>query len=116
MTISKTDLILQLTSLMTETKNRKGQSVVSPKYTKKQATELVDDFCKAVATNLEHGDPVSIYGFGCFDIVERAERTCTTPQGDKMAVPAHWSPKFYPGNTLRRAVKKWADNSKRGLT
>lgn len=41
---------------------------------------------------------------------------CPNPQtGEKVDVPAHWIPRFYPGNGMRRVVKLWEDNTKRGL-
>lgn len=84
-------------------------------YTKTSATDLVNDFCKIVLKNLEDGNPVSIYGFGCFDIKLRKQRRCISPSGDDIIIPEHWIAKFYPGNSMKRAVKKWEDNDKRGL-
>ena len=84
-------------------------------YTKGSAEQLVNDFCELVINNIEEGNTVSIYGFECFDVVKRKGRTCKSPQGDETYVPEHWSPKFYPGNALRRAVKIWSDNEERGL-
>lgn len=85
-------------------------------YTKKSATALVNDFWDLVVENLENGNSVFFYGLGCFDLLERAERHCLNPvTKEKCVSPAHWIPRFYPGNTLRRAVKKWEDNNKRGL-
>ena len=66
--------------------------------------------------NLGNGDTVSIHNFGCFDILERKARSCPNPQtGEKVDVPAHWIPRFYPGNKMRLAVKLWEDSTKRGL-
>ena len=49
-------------------------------------------------------------------IVERKARSCPNPQtGEKVDVPAHWIPRFYPGNKMRLAVKLWEDSTKRGL-
>lgn len=85
-------------------------------YTKKSATNLVDDFVDIILDNLGAGNTVSLRNFGCFDILERKERSCPNPQtGEKVIVPAHWIPRFYPGNRMRLVVKKWEDNTKRGL-
>lgn len=85
-------------------------------YTKKAATSIVDDFTSIILYNLGEGNTVSIRNFGCFDILERKERSCPNPQtGEKVIVPAHWVPRFYPGNQMRRVVKVWEDNTKRGL-
>lgn len=85
-------------------------------YTKKAATSIVDDFVDVVLDNLSEGNTVSIRNFGCFDILERKARSCPNPQtGEKVAIPAHWVPRFYPGNRMRLVVKMWEDNNKRGL-
>lgn len=85
-------------------------------YTKKAATSIVDDFVDVVLDNLSEGNTVSIRNFGCFDILERKARSCPNPQtGEKVEIPAHWVPRFYPGNKMRLVVKMWEDNNKRGL-
>ena len=85
-------------------------------YTKKAATSIVDDFTDIILYNLGNGDTVSIHNFGCFDILERKARSCPNPQtGEKVDVPAHWIPRFYPGNKMRLVVKLWEDSTKRGL-
>lgn len=102
MDIKRNDLIQQLV-------DRYG-------YTKKAATMLVDDFVDIILENLGDGNTVSIRNFGCFDILERKERSCPNPQtGERVVVPAHWVPRFYPGNKMKLAVKMWEDNTKRGL-
>lgn len=86
-------------------------------YTKKAATSIVDDFVDVVLDNLSEGNTVSIRNFGCFDILERKARSCPNPQtGERVDIPAHWVPRFYPGNRMRLVVKMWEDNNKRGLT
>lgn len=85
-------------------------------YTKKAATNIVDDFTDIILENLGDGNTVSIHNFGCFDILERKARSCPNPQtGETVKVPAHWIPRFYPGNRMRVAVKLWEDSVKRGL-
>ena len=85
-------------------------------YTKKSAISLVDDFADVILENLVEGNTVSIRGFGCFDILERKARSCPNPQtGERVDVPAHWIPRFYPGKKMRLAVKIWEDNQRRGL-
>jgi len=86
-------------------------------YTKTSATQVVDDFWSVLADNLEQGNTVFFYGFGSFDIVERKGRSGVNPQTqERCPIPAHWVPRFYPGSTLKRAVKKWSDSKKRGLS
>lgn len=102
MDVKRKDLIQQLI-------NKHG-------YTKKSATNVVDDFIDIILENLSEGNTVSIRNFGCFDILERKARSCPNPQtGEKIDVPAHWIPRFYPGNKMRLVVKMWEDNQKRGL-
>ena len=85
-------------------------------YSKKAATEVVDDFTDVVIKNLEEGNIVLLRNFGCFDILKREQRSCPNPiSGEKVVIPAHYIPRFYPSNRMRIAVKKWEDNVKRGL-
>jgi len=86
-------------------------------YTKKSATNLVDDFSEIIVDNLQEGNTVSLRNFGVFDIIQRAARSCPNPQNmDEMCdIPAHWVPKFYPSKKMKAAVKIWQDNEKRGL-
>ena len=82
-------------------------------YTKNSATTLVADFIDMIVENMENGNSVSFQGFGRFDIIERKARSCPNPQtGEKVDVPAHLVPRFYPGNHMKYAVKKFT--AKRG--
>ena len=102
MDIKRNDLIQQLVS-------KHG-------YTKKAATDIVDDFTDIVLENLRGGNTVSLRNFVFFDILERKARSCPNPQtGEKVDVPAHWIPRFYPGSKMRLAVKMWEDDSRRGM-
>lgn len=93
------------------------QQLVDEKhYTKKSATELVDDFVDIVLENLRNGDVVSLHGFGTFDILFREARSCPNPQtGEKVDIPPHLIPRFYPGTKMRAVVKMWEDDARRGL-
>ena len=84
-------------------------------YTKKDAVQLIDDFCEIVIENLRSGNSVSIHNFGCFDVLERKEHSLVDLQGERKIVPAHWVPRFYPGNRMRLVVKMWEDDRNRGL-
>lgn len=93
-----------------------NQLVDKHHYTKKAATSIVDDFTNLIIENLSMGNSVSIHSFGCFDILERKARSCPNPQtGEKIEIPEHWIPRFYPGKKMRRVVKLWEDNAKRGI-
>ncbi len=92
------------------------QLVEKHNYTKKSATTLVEDFIDLVIDNLEEGNSVSFYGFGCFDMRWRAARSCPDPNtGERCDIPAHWVPKFHPGKRLRRAVSLMDAKERRGL-
>lgn len=85
-------------------------------YTKKAATSIIDDFTDIIIENLRDGNSVTIYNFGSFDMLERAARTCINPlNGEKVDVPAHMIPRFYPGKRMKIVVKEWEDDHKRGL-
>ena len=84
-------------------------------YSKKDATQLIDDFCDIVVDNLRNGNSVSIHNFGCFDVLERKEHALIDLNGERKVVPAHWVPRFYPGKQMRLVVKMWEDDTKRGL-
>lgn len=93
-----------------------NQLVEKNNYTKKAATSLVDDFVDIIMDNLRNGNSVTLRGFGRFAIQDRAARACPNPKtGEMMPVPARKIPRFYPGTTMRMAVKLWEDDSKRGL-
>ena len=85
-------------------------------YTKKKAANIVDDFTSLIINNLEQGNSVLVRNLGCFDLLVRKERSCPNPvTGEKVIIPEHYIPRFYPSNRMRIAVKKWEDNVKRGL-
>lgn len=90
------------------------QLVSKHNYTKKAATALVDDFLNMLIANFEEGNTVTFYGFGTFDIVERAERTCQNVKtGEPCVIPAHYVPKYYPGIRVKTAIKKWESEQER---
>lgn len=93
------------------------QLVTEYGYTKSAASMFVDDFWSLIQENIENGRSVFFYGYGCFDLLERKERRTRNPQNSKeiIVIPAHYVPRFYPGDSLRRAVKIWEDNERRGL-
>lgn len=85
-------------------------------YTKKNAGKFIDDFTSLIIKNLEQGNPVLIRNLGYFDLLMRKQRSCPNPiTGERVIIPEHRIPRFYPSNRMRIAVKKWEDNVKRGL-
>ena len=86
------------------------------KHSQAFTADIVEAFLNTITDNLNKGNTVNFHGFGRFDILERKARSCPNPQtGERCVVPSHWVPRFYPGNAMRVAVKKWEDNEKRGL-
>lgn len=101
MKVTKRDLIDQL--------------VENYHYTKSSAKELVDTFTDIVLENMEAGNTVSIHGFGSFDIITRKARTARDPLYHQLhEVPEHLVARFFPGNSMKRAVRTWEDNRNRG--
>lgn len=92
------------------------QLIEKHNYTKSSAKSLVDDFWALIEDNIKLGNSVFFHGYGTFCPVERAARECINPRtGERTKVPTHWVVRFFPGNTMKRAVKEWADDHKRGL-
>lgn len=85
-------------------------------YTKKAATELIEDFMDIIIDNMRQGNSVTLQGFGCFDIIERKAHPCMNPAtGEPMVIPAHWVPKFYPGSKMKMAVKLLSGDEAKGV-
>ena len=75
------------------------------KMTKKDAEIALKAFTESVEEALEKGEKVQLVGFGTFEVVERAARTCRNPQtGEMMEVPAKKAPKFKAAKSLKDAV------------
>lgn len=81
-------------------------------YTWSSANMLVDDFLACILDNMEAGRAVRFRGFGCFDIVSYAQRSYYCPITDeKHFAPEHYGPRFFPGKTMKRAVKSFEEHS-----
>lgn len=69
--------------------------------TKVEAEKLTKVFLETLEEVLVKGDSVAFIGFGKFESVERAERTCINPQTKKpMKIAARKVAKFKPGKNL----------------
>lgn len=73
--------------------------------TKKGASEAVDTFLSEIQRALLKGEKVILSGFGTFDVDNRREKTMYL-RGKKEKVSAHRVPRFHPGKTLKRIIKK----------
>ena len=67
--------------------------------------EALDAVLEAVAASLAAGEPVSVPGFGTFEVRERAARTGRNPQtGEVIEIAASRVPAFRAGKGLRERV------------
>ncbi|MDG2265174.1 MAG: HU family DNA-binding protein [Candidatus Marinamargulisbacteria bacterium] len=75
--------------------------------TKNDMKEMIELLFDSIKSQLVQGEPVSIVGFGKFDVRNRVERIGRNPQtGDTLVVPATKSPSFSPSKNLRDLVRK----------
>jgi DNA-binding protein HU-beta len=73
---------------------------------KATAEKLLNAFVDAVKGSLKSEEEVRIVGFGTFSVKHRAARTGRNPQtGEKIQIAASRSPKFTPGQDLKKTLK-----------
>ena len=102
MTVTKKDLVDQLAE--------------QQHYTKKAASQLIDDFVDIIMYNLQEGNAVAIQNFGTFDLLLRADHGAKHPlTGEFYPIPEHYVPRFYPSKAMRTVVKIYDDSRKRGM-
>ena len=66
------------------------------------AAEALDAVLEAVAGSLAAGEPVSVPGFGTFEVRERGARTGRNPRtGEAIEIAASRAPAFRAGKALR---------------
>lgn len=73
--------------------------------TKKAATEAVETFLNEIQRALLKGEKVILSGFGTFDVDQRKAKMMHL-RGKPEKVSPHRVPRFKPGKTLKRAVRK----------
>ena len=72
---------------------------------KAAAARALESTINAVKTTLKNGEPVSLVGFGTFDVSRRAARVGRNPRtGDTLKIAAAVVPKFRPGKALKDAL------------
>jgi DNA-binding protein HU-beta len=75
--------------------------------TKAQAAKAIDGTIKGIMSSLEHGEKVTLVGFGTFSVAKRKARTGRNPStGKELKIPAKQVPKFAAGSKLREAAAK----------
>ncbi|MEG9320160.1 MULTISPECIES: HU family DNA-binding protein [Fusobacterium] len=74
--------------------------------TKADAERKAAAFLNVIEEGLLKGEEITFLGFGKFEVVERAARTCRNPQtGKEMKVEAKKAVKFKPGKALSEKIK-----------
>lgn len=74
--------------------------------TKADAERKAAAFLNVIEEGLVKGEEITFLGFGKFEVVERAARTCRNPQtGKEMKVEAKKAVKFKPGKALSEKIK-----------
>ena len=73
--------------------------------TKTDANRALDSLLKTIETTLASGNPVTLIGFGSFEVKARAERKGRNPRtGEEITISASNTPTFKPGKALKDAV------------
>lgn len=76
-----------------------------PQLVQKDAELAVSEILGAVGSALCRGGRVEIRGFGSFGLNYRPPRIGRNPKtGEKVSIPAKWTPHFKPGKELRELV------------
>jgi DNA-binding protein HU-beta len=74
---------------------------------KAAATRALESIIEAVKASLKKGKPVSLVGFGTFDVSKRAARLGRNPRtGEALKIKAAKVPKFRAGKALKDALNK----------
>ena len=75
--------------------------------TKKDVMLVVDTMVDVIKDTVSSGDKVSLYGFGTFEVVERAARTGRNPKtSEEILIPARKAPKFKAAPAFKDAVNE----------
>ena len=73
--------------------------------TKADSGRALDATITAITESLKSGDPVTLIGFGTFEVRDRAARTGRNPRtGEAIQIKASRNPAFKAGKALKDAV------------
>jgi len=73
--------------------------------TKAAAGRALDATIDAVTESLKNGEPVTLIGFGTFEVRDRAARSGRNPRtGETIQIKAAKNPAFKAGKALKEAV------------
>lgn len=74
------------------------------------ALKAVDAVIETITNALERHEKVQIFGFGTFEVKQRAARTGKNPKtGERIEIAASVSPCFKAGKELKAKVKAFTD-------
>ncbi len=74
---------------------------------KADAGRALEALLEAVTSSLRKKKPVTLVGFGSFDVLRRKARIGRNPQtGEEIKIKASNAPRFRPGKSLKEAVNK----------
>ncbi|MCU7836749.1 MAG: HU family DNA-binding protein [gamma proteobacterium symbiont of Taylorina sp.] len=77
----------------------------SADLTKADAGRVLDTTVAAITESLAKGEPVTLIGFGTFEVRDRAARTGRNPHtGESIQIKASKNPAFKAGKALKDAV------------
>ncbi|PIH59155.1 HU family DNA-binding protein [Paenibacillus sp. LK1] len=75
--------------------------------TKKGVEKAINETLQTITEALAKGEKVQLFGFGNFEVRDRAARKGRNPQtGEEMDIPASKAPAFKPATALKNAVKE----------
>lgn len=81
--------------------------VAAKGHTKKDTKKFLSDLIDVITQALVDGEVVNFYGYGTFLVKECSPREIIHNKTQKrITIPAHKSPKFVAGETLKRAIKE----------
>ena len=71
--------------------------------------KVIDAFTNTTAEMITQGEPVSIHGFGVFELKSRGSRIGRNPHtGEAVCIPARVIPSFKPAQGLKERVSAMA--------
>ena len=77
----------------------------SANLTKADAGRALDAFTSSITESLKNAEPVTLIGFGTFEVRDRAARTGRNPRtGEAIQIKASKNPAFKAGKALKEAV------------
>lgn len=72
-----------------------------------EVSTRLDQLVALISYHLTLDEPISIQGFGTFEVKKRKERLTVNPTtGTKWLIPPKWVPAFKVGPTLKEKIKQ----------